>query len=141
MDGGDSGRAASSGGRTRTRTHPHLARRAEEQLREEILGGKREIERATGLEVRSFAYPFGRWNARVRREAQQHFACACSDRLAVASAESDRFALPRIDAHYLRSPGRAGWLFSRYLPLYVQGCNAPRAARRRFLGLWNREPD
>jgi peptidoglycan/xylan/chitin deacetylase (PgdA/CDA1 family) len=115
-----------------TRTHPDLTRLSEAELDLEIRGNLEEIERATGVSVHTFAYPFGRWDARVRREVLRHFAGACSDRLALVSRNSDRFALPRVDAYYLRSRRQAGLCFSRYLPLYLWVRHVPRTARRRL---------
>jgi peptidoglycan/xylan/chitin deacetylase (PgdA/CDA1 family) len=122
-----------------TRTHPNLTRLSDAELDLEIRGNLEEIQRATGVAVRSFAYPFGRWDERARRETGRYFDGACSDRLALVARNSDRFALPRVDAYYLRSPRQARLVFSRFLPLYLWVCNGPRTARRRLFPPRDRE--
>ncbi|MFQ5697630.1 MAG: polysaccharide deacetylase family protein [Myxococcota bacterium] len=81
------------------------------------LGASREIlESRTGRKVELLAYPYGRFDRRVRAAAARRFRAACTTQLAPVSALADCFAIPRIDAYYLRSPrlrarlaeGRAG---------------------------------
>ena len=124
-----------------TRTHPDLTGLEDAELRAEIAAGAEMIEKETGERVRSFAYPFGRWDARVRREVMRRYDCACTDRLSVARPGHDRFTLPRVDAYYLRSPGLAGLLFSRWLPFYLGVRNVPRSTRRRLSPPGKREGD
>ena len=59
---------------------------------------------------------------------------ACTDTLALASARSDRYALPRIDAYYLRSEATFPLLLSPILPLYIRTRALPRAIRRVLYG-------
>jgi peptidoglycan/xylan/chitin deacetylase (PgdA/CDA1 family) len=113
-----------------TLTHPDLTRLPADRLQGEIGGGREEIERVTGVAVRSFAYPFGRWNRRAIDEVKRSYACACTDRLALASRRCDRFTLPRVDAYYLRSPWLLRLLFSQGLPFYLRARNLPRTVRR-----------
>lgn len=124
-----------------TCTHPDLTRLSPDELDRELRGNQADIERVTGEAVRSFAYPFGRWNARVRGAAIRQFAGACSDRLALVTENSDRYALPRIDAYYLRAPLTAHLVFSRHLPAYLWVRNVPRAARRRLFPPGERKLD
>jgi len=50
-----------------TLTHPDLRTLSDAKLKEEVSGGKRELEAILGGPVRMFCYPKGRYNARVRR--------------------------------------------------------------------------
>jgi len=55
-----------------TITHPYLTRvRTDETLRREIAGAKRIIEEHIGIPVTSIAYPFGQYNERVARIANE----------------------------------------------------------------------
>ncbi|MBP6876186.1 MAG: polysaccharide deacetylase family protein [Candidatus Eisenbacteria bacterium] len=115
-----------------TRSHPDLTRLSDHELRDELAINKAEIERRIGTPVTSFAYPFGNWNENVRAETMRLYACACTDRLGIASARQDRFRLPRIDACYLHVRRPADLLFSRFLSFYLGMRAGPRAVRRRI---------
>src|ERR1039457_511722 len=72
----------------------------------EMIESKREIESHTGLPAEFFCYPYGRWNGRVRDLVSRHFGGACSTAAGIVEPDADPFALPRVDAHYLRNPAR-----------------------------------
>jgi peptidoglycan/xylan/chitin deacetylase (PgdA/CDA1 family) len=113
-----------------TLTHPDLTRLDPAAVETEIRESQARIEDALGSPVRAFAYPFGRFNGVCRDLAARYFDLACTDRLALATARSDRFALPRVDACYLR---RARLFFRLPLPLlqaYVAARAVPRGLRR-----------
>ncbi len=118
-----------------TLTHPDLTTLPPDQAEAEVLGSKTAIEQALGEPVRSFAYPFGRHDAGTRALVGRHFACACSDALALVCAGSDPLALPRVDAYYLRRGSLFGLLLGRWLAGYVRVRALPRALQRRLLGL------
>jgi peptidoglycan/xylan/chitin deacetylase (PgdA/CDA1 family) len=87
-------------------THPWLTRISGEAAAAEIDECRREIADRLGAAPESFAYPYGESDARVRRLAAARFRLACGTELQPASAESDRFDLPRLDIHYFRDPRR-----------------------------------
>lgn len=89
-----------------SRRHPILTRLEDAELEAELRDSRRAIEDAVGERVTALAYPYGAHDARVRRLAAAHFACAHGTRLGPATAASDRLALPRVDAYYLRRPAR-----------------------------------
>lgn len=77
--------------------HPELDRLSDDKLRDELDAPKRMIEDKLGLAVSGLAYPFGYWNARVRRaagEAGYAYAYAVGD--AMAGSGSNLFTLPRL---------------------------------------------
>jgi peptidoglycan/xylan/chitin deacetylase (PgdA/CDA1 family) len=115
-----------------TVTHPDLRRLPLAQAAAEMRDSKARIEQALGTAVTSFAYPNGYYDARVQRLARDYFSCACSDRLGLATAASDLYALERVDAYYLRSERLFGMLWSRNLPLYLRALDIPRRIRRAF---------
>lgn len=54
-----------------TLTHPNLIELDEEELREEIITGKKETESKLGIELSYFAYPLGLYNKRVLKVVKQ----------------------------------------------------------------------
>lgn len=62
------------------------------------------IERRVGRRPRYFAYPFGYHDRRVRERIGSRYAAAFTTALAPLAPGQDRSRLPRLDAHYLRSP-------------------------------------
>jgi peptidoglycan/xylan/chitin deacetylase (PgdA/CDA1 family) len=88
-----------------THTHPDLRGGGTARVEEECARADELIERRTGRRPRYFAYPYGRCDAASRGVAASRYAAAFTTRLAPLSASDDRYRLPRIDAHYLRSDG------------------------------------
>jgi peptidoglycan/xylan/chitin deacetylase (PgdA/CDA1 family) len=122
--------AAGIGFGAHTLTHPDLTRVAFDQARREIIVSKEIIENALGKAVHCFAYPYGRCDDRSRRIAKEHFACACSDRLALATGASDLFALERVDAYYLRAKIWSHLMLTPFFAGYIHLRNIPRSIRR-----------
>ncbi|MDX1529897.1 MAG: polysaccharide deacetylase family protein [Rhodothermales bacterium] len=113
-----------------TRSHPMLPTLGDADVEREVLGSKLRIEDAVGAAVPAFAYPAGRFDERVRGIVAPHFACACSTRLAMARPGGDPYALPRLDAHYLRHERAFPRLDGALLRGYLAGRAALRALRR-----------
>jgi len=113
-----------------TCTHPHLTQLPIEPIAGEMLGSRTIIQEMLGQPVVCFAYPFGRYDARIRDLAAQHFFCACSDKLGFVTASSDPFALERVDAHFLRSDRTAALMVSEWFPWYVAARTVTRGIKR-----------
>jgi peptidoglycan/xylan/chitin deacetylase (PgdA/CDA1 family) len=80
-----------------TRSHPSLPDLSGSRRRDEILGGKMDLESLLGRPVTSFSYPFGRYTAKtseIVREAG--FAAACTTESLHVYRNSDPLALPRV---------------------------------------------
>jgi peptidoglycan/xylan/chitin deacetylase (PgdA/CDA1 family) len=95
-----------------TVTHPILASLDEQQAREEILTGKRQLEEIIAAPVSLFAYPNGKPGADygprdVELVKKAGFAAAVSTISGVASRSSDCFQLPRFGP-WDRNPRRLG---------------------------------
>ena len=97
--------------------HAPLDTTDEDEIRTEVAASRGELERMLGVEVRSFAYPYGATaSGAARREVSTSYTAACTTRIGRVEEGSDPFALPRVDAYYLQSPrtfeavlaGRAG---------------------------------
>ena len=96
----------------------------------ELRDGKTQLEELLGVAIRSFAYPFGRFDARSRTAAEELYDCACTDALGVARIGADPWLLPRLDAWYLSRRGMLGRLGTRPVDAYLTLRRGPRAARR-----------
>jgi peptidoglycan/xylan/chitin deacetylase (PgdA/CDA1 family) len=116
-----------------TMTHPDLTRLPEKLIATEILGGKAVIEDALGIPVASFAYPFGCYDMRCQEIVSSHFVCACSDKLGLLRINSDRYAMERVDAYYLRSDRLFHTVTTPILPWYVRARSVPRRVRRALI--------
>jgi peptidoglycan/xylan/chitin deacetylase (PgdA/CDA1 family) len=111
-------------------THPILTAVPAAALEQEIVESKREIEVRTDRTPEFFCYPYGRWNSTVREMVSTHYLGACSTAAGFVTAESDPFALPRVDAHYVRNPAWFRRLFSPTFRAYL----ASRRLIRRLRG-------
>jgi peptidoglycan/xylan/chitin deacetylase (PgdA/CDA1 family) len=87
--------------------HPDLTRLHPDEARREIADCRDAIERQTGSRVDSFAAPYGHTTAAVRQDISRIYARAVGTTLAVATAASDPYDLPRIEMWYFQS--RARW--------------------------------
>ena len=80
-----------------TRTHPNLLRLDDERLREEIAGGKADLEERLGRTVDVFCYPAGLFGARERAVvAESGFPLAVSCEPGTNTVATDPLALHRI---------------------------------------------
>jgi len=120
-----------------TMTHAPLGHAPEAALDEEIVASRVLLESATGAAVRAFACPYGDAPAsEARRLIERTYDSACSTRMGIAMTGDDVYALPRVDAHYVRRPelllrlvrGEA----SQYLAMRRAGAWARRVVIRDF---------
>ena len=115
-------------------THCPLVADDPDLLRREIVESRAVLENALGVAVRSFAYPYGAGpSAAARRLVEETYDAACTTRISTVRPGVDVYGLPRIDAHYVSSPGRlekalAGSL-GPYLLVRGVGARARRAVR------------
>jgi len=116
-----------------TRTHPRLPMCDDAQLTDELEGAIEDIVTHIGHTPRSFAYPYGTIDDRVRRAVTRRYAIGCTTELRVLQNTDPRECLPRLDAWYLRQPGRLqAWgslRFSGYLGM--------RRVARRLRATWS----
>lgn len=106
-----------------TRTHPDLPACRDDEIRSEILGSTEDLEEATGVRPRWFAYPYGTRDPRAEALVARTFTGACTTTLAPLGQRPDPHLLPRLDAYYLR--GR--------LPAWGSGMMRSRLALRHGL--------
>ena len=102
-------------------SHAALTGCTDAGLAYEVGESRRVIEAETGREPEFFCYPYGSYDARAR---QAVFVCyrggACSTDLHALVPGDDRFALPRIDVHYVRRPALFQAVFTERLRLYFR---------------------
>lgn len=119
--------------------HAPLSLVDESTARREVVDSRRVLEDAIGAPVRWFGYPYGAVPGRSTQAlVERTYAGACVGENRPVRAGSDRFALPRFDAHYLRRPAllrRAlqGW--DPYLLLRRGGGRIRRSLRPDFMTL------
>jgi len=113
-----------------TRTHLDLTKILDPRLESEVVESKAIIEERIGSEVTTFAYPFGKFNQKVRQAVEKSYKAACSTSLGKVRAGSDFFSLERVDTYYLSnpkifnrlsSPSFDGYMLFRHLMREVKG--------------------
>ncbi len=113
--------------------HPILTGLTDAALNHEIVESKKIIESETGKAVRFFCYPYGCFDKRtVAAVAACYRYGACTTVLRMLHRTDERFALPRVDMHYLRNFAVFKSLFTPRFRFYLWGRRLTRAARVQF---------
>lgn len=107
-------------------THRDLTRLDDASVVAELRDSRARLEDALGIEIDAFAYPFGRYDARIEAHARARYAFTFSDRLALADTRRPA-ARARIDLAYF---DRAALLPLLAPPLLGTGLGAYLAVRR-----------
>jgi peptidoglycan/xylan/chitin deacetylase (PgdA/CDA1 family) len=125
------GKLHDSGLAIEAHTHRHLDLRqlSDEEIVAECATADALIERRTGRRPRYFAYPFGRHDRRVIEQIRPRYAAAFTTRLAFLASGDSPSSLPRLDAHYLRSPLVYGRLQAHSTRWYLRLRGLMRIAR------------
>jgi peptidoglycan/xylan/chitin deacetylase (PgdA/CDA1 family) len=123
-----------------SRSHPKLTELGPEKLEAELVESAQEIRSRAGCEARFFCYPYGQWNAAVRQAVQRHYEGACSTGVGQVERDADPFALPRVDACYLRSAALFQSLFTRRFAAYLAARRLVRRLRHQPEGHYARLP-
>ena len=85
--------------------HAPLSRATDATAQRELLDSRSALEQLLQVRVDSFALPYGDPpGPHARALLRKAYSAACTTRLALARGETDPWAVPRIDAHYLRRP-------------------------------------
>jgi peptidoglycan/xylan/chitin deacetylase (PgdA/CDA1 family) len=114
-----------------TETHPDLMQLPAADVHAELSSCRHALEQRLSVNVRAFAYPYGRFGRRERAIAGEIFATAVGTTLGFARPRSDPLALKRIDAYYVTRPDLVHCLASPLLPTYLGVRQAMRWARGR----------
>lgn len=113
-----------------TARHPDLRSLTEGQIEAEMAEADEAIESRLGRRPRFFAYPYGYHDARARAVAARRYDGCFTTRLDYVGADTGTDAIPRLDAHYLRSPAMVRALAGKPAHAYI----ALRRALRRLRG-------
>ena len=103
-----------------TRTHPDLTEISIAEAEREMVESKAVIEDSLGCEVKTFAYPYGKFNPSVKKVAENNFQAACSTTLGKVRRGSDFFSLERIDTYYLSNQKIFNSIPSKTFDRYMQ---------------------
>ncbi|MDP9178332.1 MAG: polysaccharide deacetylase family protein [Gemmatimonadota bacterium] len=107
------------------RTHRRLPSLDQRELDDEVTGSLDDLRRELGVSPAAFCYPYGDATKRELNAAARAYRLAVTTELRPVSNDDDPYAVPRIDAYYLRRPGRLESFgtpaFARYLKARRQG--------------------
>jgi peptidoglycan/xylan/chitin deacetylase (PgdA/CDA1 family) len=115
-------------------THPWLPALPAGAIHREVAESRAAIEDALGRPARSFAYPYGGHDARVRQIVRGLFPIACGDTPGRVARRTNRSRLPRIEVHYvdahrlfrgLTRPAIAPWLHVRGVLRWARATSRP----------------
>lgn len=85
--------------------HAPLSETAGSELERELVRSREALEHLTGRQVGSYAYPYGAApTAEARSLVEATYAAACTTRVGAVELRPDVYALPRVDAYYVRRP-------------------------------------
>lgn len=115
-----------------TQTHRDLRRCSASEAEHEMTLSRAEIEDHLGLEVQSFAYPYGEIDQFSRELAARSFRASCTTELRRANGDALNL-LPRLDMHYLRSRAKFARLLDGQLDQYLTFRRWGRKVRRVFI--------
>lgn len=105
-----------------TVSHPLLSYEADAEVARELTVGKRAIEERLGRKVRSFAYPNGDWNERIRHEVQRAgYDCAFTTHSGWFREGQDVFGVCRILLSEANLTGPNGEFSSAMTELTLMG--------------------
>jgi peptidoglycan/xylan/chitin deacetylase (PgdA/CDA1 family) len=113
-----------------SRSHPRLPGLPDGSLDAEVAGSADDLATRTGTRPVAFCYPYGRVDDRVAAAVAAHYRYACTTELRALGAADRPERLPRLDAFYLRAPGRLEAFGSRIFRWRLQ----TRALVRRVRG-------
>lgn len=110
-----------------SRTHPDLRGMAEPAIESEMAGSADDIAARTGTRPHTFAYPYGGVDACAAAVATRSFTHAVTTQLKLVEPSDRPERLPRLDAFYLRDPGK---LEAWGTPAFRNGLRLRAALRR-----------
>lgn len=118
--------------------HAPLARVPPAEARSEIVDSRAALEQTLQMDVNSFALPYGAApGAIARRLLDQTYGAVCTTRIGTVGRKTDRLAIPRVDAHYIRRPAVLGGVLegsaTPYLRLRGLAARARRVVRKDYV--------
>lgn len=102
-----------------TASHPKLDELSSHEMEEEIRSSKEFIEERLGHEITTFAYPYGRFNEKVKNIVKREYSGACSTTIGFVNSSSDPFELQRVDINLIKDLWMFRGLKSEVFPIYL----------------------
>ena len=109
------------------RTHRPLKALAPAELAKEVAGSLADLQRELATSATAFCYPYGEAATRERDAVARSYRLAVTTELRTVEPADDPYTLPRVDAYYLRAPGR---LESFGTPAFERYLSVRRGGRR-----------
>lgn len=119
-----------------TCTHLDLGSAAPDDATREIVSSKARLASELGIDVTTFAYPYGGVSGAARDVVAREFRYGVTTRLAVLAPHDDPARLPRLDSYYLRATGTLeAWGTARFRMLIglLAGARSVRGSLSRSL--------
>ena len=112
-------------------THAPLDSGDEHLLCRELSQSKAQLEDSLNVSVRTLAWPYGAFSSVAAELASASgYVAACANLVATVRPDSDLFALPRVDAHYVRRPAILRAVLRGSLSPYLRARRVAAGARR-----------
>jgi peptidoglycan/xylan/chitin deacetylase (PgdA/CDA1 family) len=116
----------------------HAPLDVEADLERELVASRDELAAMLGVEVRTYAYPYGAMpSPAARAVVERTYDGAFTTAVARVGADSSPWLLPRVDAHYLRDPQRLRQAVegsaNGYLGVRSLGSRTRRAVRKDYV--------
>ena len=102
-----------------TVNHPNLSKLPFDSTVQEIVDSKSMIETHLGKDVLFFAYPYGRFNHKIKSIVEGEFFGACSTNLGFVSSKSDIYLLPRVEMYYFSRNNLFRYFGTFFFHLYI----------------------
>jgi peptidoglycan/xylan/chitin deacetylase (PgdA/CDA1 family) len=122
------------------RTHRRLTTLPQNELDAEVSGSLEDFQRELGVSPIAFCFPYGDATSMEREVVARSYRLAVTTELRPVASDDDPYNVPRIDAYYLRGPGRLETFgtpaFERYLKVRRRGRRL-RSSVVRLLGRGN----
>lgn len=115
-----------------TCNHPNLALVDPAVGEDEIVESRSRLVRELGIDVTTFAYPYGAVNDAARDVVAREFRYGVTTRFATLAPSDDRALLPRLDSYYFRAPGTLESWGSRRFRVRIGLLAGARSVRRSF---------
>jgi peptidoglycan/xylan/chitin deacetylase (PgdA/CDA1 family) len=107
------------------RSHRRLTGLEPADLDKDVGGSLADFQRELGVSPAAFCYPYGEAEPREREAVARSYRLAVTTELRALGPGEDPYNLPRLDAYYLRAPGRLEGFgtpaFERYLRVRRRG--------------------
>jgi peptidoglycan/xylan/chitin deacetylase (PgdA/CDA1 family) len=123
-----------------TRTHPPLRGLSRPALEDEIAGSAERIQAQCGARPRTFAYPYGAYDAAATDVVREQFRMACTTELSVLGPADASHLLPRLDMYYFQRQGRLEAWGNRSFQWRLSIRARARAIRQALRPAWRGRP-